>query len=509
MITANRFTINHMNPTNFKITGLIAKSRARLRLGLPNFVASCGAGFRQASKGGFERRRAGSQSVLKYALVIVCVVGALGCQRSKDRGGLQEVREGKVVGGSMAPNFLGEHFLFQCESCDSRVVADFAQSKKRSDLICPYCSTSGSLLSCQRKDSDGVKLEVGGQEIQRWDVVAFKVKPETAGIKRVVGLPGETIQIRGGNLWREGKLIQKSVPDQKRTRILIHDSNKTSSASLDWQAVDSAGSRLETSKHRFANRKFNFDSSPDGRKLQWFQFCNQRNYAHTSDSETPPTDGEIQAWPIEDHYGYNQSLARKLNVVDEIFVSLNFLPVATRGIAWRFANGANSYEFAIDVEQKELAISQLEVSSGLAIDHATQRFQLAESLFANAEIEVEFSTIDKMAVILIGGTEVTRFQLESAPEKKRAERSKDDARQLLRLGAEVVPGAEQSPIGRVRIWRDIYYLVAEENGGQSQTLVGSPDGFLLLGDNQPVSIDSRHWPDVSVSKTDLIGKVRK
>ena len=487
MIAANRFALNHMNPTNFKITGLIAKTISA-----------------------FWRRGPVSQSVIKYAIVVIFVVGVLGCQRIKDRGGLQEVREGKVIGGSMAPNFLGEHFSFQCESCDSDVVADFAQSKKRSALICPFCGASRTLSSCRENNSDRVKIEVGNQEIQRWDVVAFQVNDQAAGIKRVVGLPGETIQIRDGNLWLDGQLIQKSIREQKRTRILVHDSKKTSSENANWQAVDSAGARLEASKHRFANRKFNFDRESDNAKLQWFQFCNQRNYDHRTDSDSPPVAGEVQAWPIEDNYGYNQALTRNLNVVDEIFVAFKFSPVASRLIAWRFVDASNEYQFAVDIVRNELTISELSKS---ATDRATQRFKLAAELLGNSEIEVEFSTIDKLAVVLVGGAEVTRFEFKSelisASAEKRTERSNDNAQPLFQLGAVVVPGEEQDPIGRVRIWRDIYYLVAQEQRGQSQTLVGSPDGFLLLGDNQPVSIDSRHWTDVSVSKTDLIGKVRK
>jgi len=505
MIAANRFVINHMNPSNLKIIGLILKSIALLRRGLPNLVGGRGAGFCRGSYCNFEQHQRSLQSVLKYTVTIVFIVGVLGCQRSKDHSETKEVREGKVVGGSMAPNFLGEHFSFRCESCNSKVVTDFAQSKKRDNLICPYCGTARSLASCRQQNSDRVKLAVGSQEVQRWDVVAFQAVPEAAGIKRVVGLPGETILIRGGNLWREGKLIQKSIRDQKRTRILIHDSRNTRPASAVWQAVDSAGVRPKNAQHRFENRRFNFEAHG---QLQWFQFCNQRNYAHSTDSDSPLPDEEIQAWPIEDSYGYNQTLARNLNVVDEVFVSLKFLPVVTRRIVWSFINGSDAYEFAIDVERKELAVSKLQPNFG-SVSGQFQHVKLADGVFGVAEVEVEFSTIDKLAVVLVGGTEATRFQLDSEPAKKGAERSGDLARRLFKLGAEVVRGAEQSPISHVQIWRDIYYLVAEEHGGQSQTLVADPDGFLLLGDNQPVSVDSRHWPDASVSQTDMIAIVRK
>jgi len=58
-----------------------------------------------------------------------------------------------------------------------------------------------------------------GKDPQRWDIVVFKTveagAKHTTLVKRVVGLPGERIQIRGGKIYVNGSLLElpESMPD--------------------------------------------------------------------------------------------------------------------------------------------------------------------------------------------------------------------------------------------------------------------------------------------------------
>ncbi len=52
------------------------------------------------------------------------------------------------------------------------------------------------------------------QEPERYDVIAFKLKEDTAGyynIKRIIALPGETIQIKNGHIFINGEVL-KDLP---------------------------------------------------------------------------------------------------------------------------------------------------------------------------------------------------------------------------------------------------------------------------------------------------------
>ncbi|MCM1179609.1 MAG: signal peptidase I [Clostridium sp.] len=52
------------------------------------------------------------------------------------------------------------------------------------------------------------------REPQRYDIIAFKLKEDTDGyfnIKRIIGLPGETIQIKNGKIFIDGNVL-KDLP---------------------------------------------------------------------------------------------------------------------------------------------------------------------------------------------------------------------------------------------------------------------------------------------------------
>jgi len=62
-------------------------------------------------------------------------------------------------------------------------------------------------------------------------------------------------------------------------------------------------------------------------------------------------------------------------------------------------------------------------------------------------------------------------------------------------------------VGWLKVYRDVYYL--NPMGGNVRWLDSRPlgqDEFFLLGDNSPVSTDSRHWP-AGVSTKSLVGRV--
>lgn len=45
---------------------------------------------------------------------------------------------------------------------------------------------------------------------RRFDLVLFRTEEAYEGVKRVVGLPGETVRIADGNIWINGKILEQS-----------------------------------------------------------------------------------------------------------------------------------------------------------------------------------------------------------------------------------------------------------------------------------------------------------
>ena len=58
---------------------------------------------------------------------------------------------------------------------------------------------------------------------RRFELVVLR-SPEAPGqwcLKRVVGLPGERVEIRGGDLWIDGRVLRKSLAEMRETAVLV------------------------------------------------------------------------------------------------------------------------------------------------------------------------------------------------------------------------------------------------------------------------------------------------
>ncbi|MCE9591246.1 MAG: signal peptidase I [Planctomycetes bacterium] len=135
--------------------------------------------------------------------------------------------------GSMAPTLLGEHVVARCDQCgyrfsfdpDPRQHVDYDQAHRRAlvrpyltqktTVICPMCNNPVKVPAGTRISSgDRIlvhKYIYSLSEPQRWDVVVFKNPqgrnsdgspgPSTNFIKRLIGLPGDSVWIIDGNIY--------------------------------------------------------------------------------------------------------------------------------------------------------------------------------------------------------------------------------------------------------------------------------------------------------------------
>jgi signal peptidase I len=113
-----------------------------------------------------------------------------------------------VVSGSMHPTLLGPHREFNCANCDRRTVVP-ADEPPMADrrLRCSHCKNGGPLeeeLGVVPGDALLVDRTVFTRRPpRRWEVIAFRLPGEATkiAVKRVAGLPGETVSVRGGRLF--------------------------------------------------------------------------------------------------------------------------------------------------------------------------------------------------------------------------------------------------------------------------------------------------------------------
>lgn len=172
--------------------------------------------------------------------------------------------------GSMAPTLMGQHIDVNCPQCGERRQAscsEYADAAQRSgpnaaasDVMagmCPSCryvmpfrgdglprstpETAQEIAQQPPRPGDRIlvnKYAYAFTDPKRWDVIVFHFPGDarTNYIKRLVGLPGETIQIRGGDVYVAAgpdaplEIARKSDPQLLAMRQLVHDTDHNASA---------------------------------------------------------------------------------------------------------------------------------------------------------------------------------------------------------------------------------------------------------------------------------------
>ncbi len=152
---------------------------------------------------------------------------------------------------------------------------------------------------------------------ERGDVIVFKLPSNTFidYIKRVVALPGETVQVRNGRLYINGQMIPreslgfKEVDDQFRGKVLMHEYIETLPGGLkhhiyeesDNQPLDNTDIFVVPEGHYFMMGD-NRDNSQDSRVAPMVGFVPYENIVGKADFIFFSTNGtaglfEIWKWP--------------------------------------------------------------------------------------------------------------------------------------------------------------------------------------------------------------------
>ena len=97
--------------------------------------------------------------------------------------------------------------------------------------MCPNCGyPANDLEALPDVGGDYVLVDRTAFSIRpprRWEIVAFRRSSQADQIvvKRVVGLPGESIEIRHGDVYADGRLLRKNLAQQRVLAILVHDAD--------------------------------------------------------------------------------------------------------------------------------------------------------------------------------------------------------------------------------------------------------------------------------------------
>jgi signal peptidase I len=404
-----------------------------------------------------------------------------------------------VPTGSMAPTLLGHHREVVCPNCQFSFVVGIDEDSRAPRSVCPNCG---------KDDLDGVPtVDCNGDRVlvqkflydfrppRRWEVAVFHYPgdPTQAYVKRVVGLPGESVQILGGDVLIDGKIARKTLHELRAMRILVHDS------------------RFLPQDGRRSPRWFFLRGRPRHHLPTGWR-PTEKGFVH---EETTPDPSDPEDWlvyrhwdpvlgrygPIRDHYAYNGSELDADNSVPDLAIETRLtVTPKVESISVMLRSRGDRFVVRIPVGGRgrvELARNARRIPV-VGVANPLERIDQAPR-----ELLLEASVVDRRLLVAIDGELLFEpfdyedpmggFAYDASP---------------IALG---VRGGELT-VNDLKIYRDVFYTsslasIPRRPNGVSEPYQLEADSYFVLGDNSPVSHDSRFWAGGPVvSRSMFLGK---
>ncbi len=440
--------------------------------------------------------------------------------------------------GSMAPTLQGRHQDVTCPMCgyDFRISAsseiDQETEVHRRDVAsgtCPNCGYTactnkelGMLIEERHQRWDDLKpfnygavqtsqdsgsrngdrilvskFEYEFGEPERWDVFVFRYPLESARnyIKRLVGLPGETLKIQYGDVFRAGYVpIEQvdSVPD-KDFKIerkpphkilamaqMIYDNDHQAEylRKAGWpRRWKPAGEGVSTWTIAEDDKSFSTDGTADGDALiryehlmaswqDWEDILEGRSYKPPKPQLVPDmyayntgfayAKGSRKGWDLGIRADEGDKGALGIHWVGDLVVKAEVDVTSKTGeLIFELVEGGRTFQSRIDVATGEASLSIDGGSQGFepAAGETSATTTFPTKLKGPGTYEVSFANVDDQLVLWVDGDLVAR-----APYKP--------------LGNRMPTPQDLSPVGigsrgaavtvrKLRLLRDVYYLATE------------------------------------------------
>jgi signal peptidase I len=403
----------------------------------------------------------------------------------------------RITGGSMALTLLGVHRDVICADCGFAFSCDAASAPPSPRAICPNCgfvNTGIDLLP----DLNGDRLLVDRSAFhfrrpRRWEIAAFRhpLEANKIVIKRVAGLPGESVQIQNGDLYIDGQIQRKTLDCQRAMAVEVCDAKYSPAVTLGrpvfpprWQG-DNKKSLWNSNNGRFSHPYKTNEG--DNIPIDWLVYHNWRRI--------PDRQGEVQECPVTDIMAYNQSLPRReedVNAMNDLMLSFRLMKIIGTG---KFFIRANNDKDVFQIEIDHKAAAYRATRNGTEILPKKNHIALE-----NESLNIVVSLIDRQFLFAIN--DQTAFCLPIDDPALLPEPTS----QPFAIGIEGL----EAVVEDLRIYRDVYYT--HPIGRDNRWALDKPfhlgeNEYFVLGDNSSISEDSRTWPNrPSVVDNLLIGK---
>jgi signal peptidase I len=404
-------------------------------------------------------------------LVLLCLAIILAAMLLLRRGYV--ARQGIITGSSMEPILQGPRLRltcetckrkqefawdtchntrpFRCSKCDARDMSpelDLAAIDANDERMIPGASVLVAPLRMIRTGRANQVLHARALHtsgLMRNDIVVIQDSPGTQReIKRLVGLPGERIEIKEGDIWVDGQVHQKSLPEALAQSILVNA----------WRVSDT-----ETSEH------WKLGEADFHGTLEASESNDPNNSLHHLCFRTKSGELIDNRLDVNAHDSHQVVSARDIGIAMQV---LNDDTIWQLRFTLRSLAGHPIVQ--VDREQSQLKIQ---------VDEADWSVNLLPS--DEVPLWIVVAIVDGDVVI---GSDRNEWFRKPLAEEDEAVGDKG----LPKCPIEIEALQGKCSLETLLVFRDIYYRGANDEAGQEWE---SADRIVVLGDNVSSSGDSR------------------
>ena len=206
-------------------------------------------------------------------------------------------------------------------------------------------------------------------------------------VKRIVGLPGESVEIRGGDVYVDGQIQRKNLAEQHALAVPVYD------ASFPPTLEPTPPPRWRPEHHEsgwsLVGGRFTHPAGPGSGPIDWLVYHHCRRVMSTTSGKSPvqpnapllhrgglEPSSTVSDLPVTDVCGYNQSQPRReenSHAVADLLLCFRLEPVGNGTFYVRATDGGEAFETRFRPRRERASTVALSSVSRWRTDSRRQR----------------------------------------------------------------------------------------------------------------------------------------